>query len=370
MVRLLKYIFIFLIAIIAGAVLMPLTTSSGRAEFSGYLGFLDGRVRGSVNYLLNGYEPGSKTNIFDTNRSESLDESSGDNSQVVALKKVINELMMTAEKQDRELNLFTSGANKGDYSDSPILRVNTSGEISMDLQRATEVNQALEDGQDMLLSKVVSCQKQVETVTQELAECQVSSFQNIEIKGQSEAKISQLEDKVRELQAALLLRNTELAQMGASRKNGQRAFPKVSPQRRVKRPVALKSDSYNSKVRTVRVIVPKAILRVGPGREHGQAMEISKGARLIVEAREGEWLRVIGPTGKRVFIRADLVTDTADNKSSLKIMLDSPAVPPLKAPLPRMVPFGTISKDNMAQGSPVEQAAFQKLKSGVAKRGY
>ena len=51
----------------------------------------------------------------------------------------------------------------------------------------------------------------------------------------------------------------------------------------------------------------KAFLRAGPGEEHSPLMEVQGGTRLTVEARVGEWYRVISPTGTRAFIRGDVV---------------------------------------------------------------
>lgn len=55
------------------------------------------------------------------------------------------------------------------------------------------------------------------------------------------------------------------------------------------------------------VISDKAYLRTGPGKQNSPLMSISKGTRLVVETREGEWYRVITPAGTRAWISSDLV---------------------------------------------------------------
>lgn len=51
----------------------------------------------------------------------------------------------------------------------------------------------------------------------------------------------------------------------------------------------------------------KAYLRTGPGKQNSPLMSISKGTRLVVETREGEWYRVITPAGTRAWIASELV---------------------------------------------------------------
>jgi hypothetical protein len=55
------------------------------------------------------------------------------------------------------------------------------------------------------------------------------------------------------------------------------------------------------------VISDKAYLRTGPGKQNSPLMSISKGTRLVVETREGEWYRVITPAGTRAWIASELV---------------------------------------------------------------
>jgi len=72
------------------------------------------------------------------------------------------------------------------------------------------------------------------------------------------------------------------------------------------------------------VIVDKADLRLGPGKNHSALMAVPRGSRLVVEAREGDWYRVFAPNGERawVFARAVVFGDgaaTLNDGSSVQV---------------------------------------------------
>lgn len=55
------------------------------------------------------------------------------------------------------------------------------------------------------------------------------------------------------------------------------------------------------------VIVDKAYLRTGPGKEHSPVMALSRGTRLVVERQEGSWYEVTGPTGQRLWAAGEVI---------------------------------------------------------------
>ncbi|MCO6432489.1 MAG: SH3 domain-containing protein [Deltaproteobacteria bacterium] len=55
------------------------------------------------------------------------------------------------------------------------------------------------------------------------------------------------------------------------------------------------------------VIADKVHLRTGPGKENSPLMAVTKGTRLTVETRSGDWYRVMAPTGRRAWVSADVV---------------------------------------------------------------
>ena len=79
-------------------------------------------------------------------------------------------------------------------------------------------------------------------------------------------------------------------------------------------PVVFK-EKLNADVMVVEVLADKVALRAGPGMNNSPLMNIAKGARLTVEAREGEWYRVNSPTGGRAYVLAKYVRNLDGNLS-------------------------------------------------------
>lgn len=68
------------------------------------------------------------------------------------------------------------------------------------------------------------------------------------------------------------------------------------------RAVAPKTDLH-----VATVVVDKADLRLGPGKNNSALMSLRRGSRLMVEDRHGEWYRVYAPNGERAWIHSSLV---------------------------------------------------------------
>ncbi len=64
------------------------------------------------------------------------------------------------------------------------------------------------------------------------------------------------------------------------------------------------------------IIVDKAQLRTGPGKDNSPLMAVTKGTRLAIETRQGEWYRVLAPTGARAWVSSDVVAFGTDGQSS------------------------------------------------------
>lgn len=69
--------------------------------------------------------------------------------------------------------------------------------------------------------------------------------------------------------------------------------------------VSMKREALHSQ--TCRVNVPKAFLRVGPGKNFAPLMAVSEGSTLVVEVENGEWLQVVSPTGQSAWVSRDVV---------------------------------------------------------------
>jgi uncharacterized protein YgiM (DUF1202 family) len=137
----------------------------------------------------------------------------------------------------------------------------------------------------------------------------------------SEAKVKALEQELTEARNRLMVSETEverlsglmvttvrssksLAKLGSVQTDGiQRASSAaaIAPSRRP----AETQPADEMPVATV--VVEKANLRTGPGAEHSPLMSVTRGTRLLVEIRRGEWYRVISPSGSRAWVSADVV---------------------------------------------------------------
>lgn len=80
---------------------------------------------------------------------------------------------------------------------------------------------------------------------------------------------------------------------------------------------APRPESSESDMQIAVVTADKVHLRTGPGKENSPLMAVTKGTRLAVETRNGEWYRVIAPTGARAWVSNDVISfSTADKIKS------------------------------------------------------
>jgi hypothetical protein len=119
---------------------------------------------------------------------------------------------------------------------------------------------------------------------------------------------------------------------------------------------------------TVEVVVPKAVLRTGPGEEHSSLMEIQRGSVLVVEAREGDWLRVVSPKGQRAFIRSDLTVEL-DAAGRPRFSAPTPTKPPVVRQQPLAEILGQKPAPPPGAKSPEdeENEAFEALRKGMSR---
>ena len=78
-------------------------------------------------------------------------------------------------------------------------------------------------------------------------------------------------------------------------------------------------DSGEEDRESVRVIKKKVNLRLGPGEQHSPFLTVGKGAMLLVERKERNWYRVIAPTGKRLYVRKDMVEFVSRDSSGREV---------------------------------------------------
>ena len=66
-------------------------------------------------------------------------------------------------------------------------------------------------------------------------------------------------------------------------------------------------DDTRNDVVIVTVRAGSAFLRSGPSTADSPLMRVSKGTRLAVETKKGDWYRVIAPNGQRTWINKDVI---------------------------------------------------------------
>lgn len=181
---------------------------------------------------------------------------------------------------------------------------NMANEISGELESLQSENSALQ-------SKV-SYEKKSNTVIR---------GENSKLKAKlaaSEQRVKVLLRQVREMRDSLIFAETEVERLSsivedfniakARRELGARGVSNRSG--RADKNVLLtgrQKEKATDDMPIATVMVRKANLRAGPGKNNSPIMEVSKGTRLAVETRVGEWYRVIAPTGVRAWISADIV---------------------------------------------------------------
>jgi hypothetical protein len=139
--------------------------------------------------------------------------------------------------------------------------------------------------------------------------------------------------KLVDMKNELLLKEEEIRLLSARDQGEQSSFSQVhddevterqverAPRERVQNNSGRRNTSTrgssNTDVAIVEVIAGKVNLRSGPGPEHAPVMHVQRGSRLTVEAKEGEYYRVLSPTGTRAYISAEFVTPVEGDLQSV-----------------------------------------------------
>lgn len=135
-------------------------------------------------------------------------------------------------------------------------------------------------------------------------------------------RIPELEKEIISLKNQLLIKKTtaELLGVRLSESENQKVSDLGSAPQVRNIPAQVKSNfDLAADVTVVEVMADKVSLRVGPGVEHSAIMDVQKGTRLTVEAREGKWLRVNSPTGGRAFISSEFVRGLDKSGASIGV---------------------------------------------------
>lgn len=148
---------------------------------------------------------------------------------------------------------------------------------------------------------------------QEIASLRKSNSDLIRRAEKSESKVLTLQKQLGEAQNRLMLAETEVERLSNVLDNRNRAMTNklsgtaASSAAPAVARAALPPRAAAPDMPVITVIADKANLRTGPGAENSPLMAVSKGTRLVVEKREGEWYRVITPSGTRAWVSAEVV---------------------------------------------------------------
>ena len=134
----------------------------------------------------------------------------------------------------------------------------------------------------------------------------------------SEERVAQLMAKLKDQRNDLMLAEAEVSRLSRLLEKQRHATLKnvtgysVTPTRPAKDARVAAVSSFQAKKMTpdmsiATINVNKANLRTGPGKNNSPLMTVSKGTRLAVETRKGEWYRVIAPTGARAWVSSEVV---------------------------------------------------------------
>lgn len=132
----------------------------------------------------------------------------------------------------------------------------------------------------------------------------------------SERRLSQITRELDETRNRLIIAETEVERLSKiieerNRSTLSRYIPPdaapaaAEPRRSASAPVLPEKTGDEMLIATV--AVDKAHLRSGPGKNNSPLMSVSRGTRLAVETRHGQWYRVISPTGARAWISSEVV---------------------------------------------------------------
>jgi uncharacterized protein YdcH (DUF465 family) len=195
------------------------------------------------------------------------------------------------------------------------------------------------------------------------------------------SRLPALEKELLSLKNELLLRKTaeEILLPGSTAR--KEPVPERSDAPKRERQAAASDKKIFSDVTVLEVTGNKVSLRVGPGTQHSPVMDVQKGTKLTVEAKENDWYRVLTSTGSRAFIHSNysrIVSGSAEsvNKAKARAQLDvEPHKPPLPAKPVRRA-GGTIEPEESADaieipvgGSPSEKLAIEKLMRAMSGMG-
>lgn len=265
----------------------------------------------------------------------------------------------------------------------------------------------LEDSKISISSETEILKQKVGELTNELLNKEKNSASCFEQLDQSQKLVTQIpefERKIVELKNEILMKKSAAELFGfdtnANSKHGNVENTGIASAGKksttaLKRPTTVKeavivpavvtpvmpevAPSLNSDMMIIEVTGDKVALRAGPGLNNSTIMDIGRGAKLTVEAKDKDWYRVNSPTGGRAYIHKDYVKIIDNGKRQnvrpksfeKKDDFVSMEVEPIKPPLPAK-PIKRIGVDQEANAKSLdslsmtqESIALQALKKAM-----
>lgn len=123
---------------------------------------------------------------------------------------------------------------------------------------------------------------------------------------QAELREAQLKRELEQIKNRLLVADTEVERLSSivEQKNRGKVFSTANT---TKNPIQTENVPAAVDVMVATVIADKAHLRTGPSKDDSPLMTVSKGTRLSIENRRGDWYMVIAPTGVRAWVASEVL---------------------------------------------------------------
>jgi hypothetical protein len=183
----------------------------------------------------------------------------------------------------------------------------------------------------LLESRNLSMASQLQNQSSSLEELKQSRVSLQNKINMADARVRQLIAQLEDAQNRLMIAETEVERLSHAleQKHGTRLLPirqnlaaAAAPQRTTDDPF-FGQEKVSNDMSVATVVSDKANLRAGPGLNNSPIMSISRGTRLAIETRQGDWYRVVAPTGVRAWVSADVIqfgrTEHAKPSRTLRI---------------------------------------------------
>ena len=154
---------------------------------------------------------------------------------------------------------------------------------------------------------------------------------NVALEGQlksAKGRSASLQKELEEAKDRLMIAEAEVERLSGLMKTRSQqtltslgATPTVQTQARIANPAPVaavkrvEQPKIADDVLIGTVIAEKANLRTGPGKDNSPFMTVGRGSRLTVETRNGDWYRVITPTGTRAWVASEVLAFGDTNHS-------------------------------------------------------